>query len=73
MVNGHFDQKVSYVDAVAKSVMAGCDFSDKEFMDNIPEAVRDGKLPEARLDDAVTRVMRVRMRLGEFDPQEMTL
>ena len=71
MVNGHFDQKVSYVDAVAKSVMAGCDFSDKEFMDNIPEAVRDGKLPEARLDDAVTRVMRVRMRLGEFDPQEM--
>jgi beta-glucosidase len=71
MVNGHFDKKVSYVDAVAKSLMAGCDFSDKEFMDNIPEAVREGKLTEARLDDAVTRVMRVRMRLGEFDPQEM--
>ena len=52
-------------------MMAGCDFSDKEFMENIPEAVREGKLTEARLDDAVTRVMRVRMRLGEFDPQEM--
>jgi len=38
-------------------------------MQNIPEAVRDGKLSEARLDDAVSRVMRVRMRLGEFDPQ----
>jgi len=71
MVNGHFDQKVSYVDAVAKSVMAGCDFSDKEFMTYIPEGVREGKITEARLDDAVTRVMRVRMRLGEFDPQSM--
>ena len=48
--------------------MAGCDFSDKEFLDNIPAAVRDGKLTEARLDDALTRVLRVRMRLGEFDP-----
>jgi beta-glucosidase len=71
MVNGHFDKKMTYVDAVAQSLMAGCDFSDKEFMDNIPEAVREGKLTEARLDDAVTRLMRVRMRLGEFDPQEM--
>ena len=71
MVNGHFNKTISYVDAVAKSLMAGCDFSDKEFMTNIPEAVREGKLTEGRLDDAVTRVMRVRMRLGEFDPQEM--
>ena len=48
--------------------MAGCDFSDQEFQDNIPAAVRDGKLTEARLDDALTRVLRVRLRLGEFDP-----
>jgi beta-glucosidase len=71
MVNGHFNKTISYVDAVAKSLMAGCDFSDKEFMTNIPEAVREGKLTEGRLDDAVTRVMRVRMRLGEFDPKDM--
>jgi beta-glucosidase len=70
MVNGHFKNQVSYVDAVAKSLMAGCDFSDKEFMDNIPEAVRQGKLSEARLDDAVSRVLRVRMHLGEFDPPD---
>jgi beta-glucosidase len=37
-------------------------------MDNIPAAVRDGKLGEARLDDALTRVLRVRFRLGDFDP-----
>lgn len=70
MVNGHFKNEVSYEDAVAKSLMAGCDFSDKEFMQNIPVAVRSGKLSETRLDDAVSRVMRVRMRLGEFDPQD---
>ena len=70
MVQGHFNTQLSYVDAVAESLMAGCDFSDKEFMQNIPAAVREGKLTQARLDDAVTRVMRVRMRLGEFDPPE---
>lgn len=69
MVNGHFDRRLDYVDAVAESLMAGCDFSDKEFRRYIPFAVREGKLSEARLDDAVSRVMRVRMRLGEFDPQ----
>ena len=70
MVNGHFNRQVSYVDAVAKSLMAGCDFSDKEFMENIPAAASQGKVSEARLDDAGSRVMRVRMRLGEFDPSE---
>ena len=55
-------------DAVAQSLMAGCDFSDQEFQDHIPAAVRDGKLTAARLDDALTRVLRVRFRLGEFDP-----
>jgi beta-glucosidase len=68
MVEGHEKKQMTYVDAVAQSLMAGCDFSDKEFMDNIPAAVRDGKLTEERLNDALTRVLRVRMRLGEFDP-----
>ncbi len=67
MVNGHERGKMTYVDAVAKSLMAGCDFSDKEFEQYIPAAVREGKLTEARLNDALTRVLRVRFRLGEFD------
>jgi beta-glucosidase len=61
---------LTVTDAVAQSLMAGCDFSDKEFQANIPLAVNAGKLTMARLDDAVTRVMRVRMKLGEFDPFE---
>ena len=68
MVQGHAAGKMTFVDAVAQSVMAGCDFSDKEYENNIPAAVREGKLTEARLNDAVTRVLRVRFRLGEFDP-----
>ena len=68
MVQGHEKNQMTYEDAVAQSLMAGCDFSDKEFEDNIPAAARDGKLAEARLDDALTRVLRVRFRLGEFDP-----
>ncbi len=71
MVEGHEKKQMTYVDAVAQSLMAGCDFSDIEFEKNIPEAVKTGKLTEERLNDAVRRVMRVRMRLGEFDPQEM--
>src|SRR5450432_501129 len=41
MVQGHEKNQMTYEDAVAKSLMAGCDFSDKEFQDNIPAAVRD--------------------------------
>ena len=70
MVRGHERGKMDFVDAVARSLEAGCDFSDKEFMDNIPAAIRSGKLSQARLDDALRRVLRVRVRLGEFDPPE---
>jgi beta-glucosidase len=70
MVTGHEKNKMSVEDAVAKSLMAGCDFSDKEFQINIPSAVKDGLLSESRLNDALTRVLRVRFRLGEFDPPD---
>lgn len=70
MVNGHKKGQMSYEQAVAQSLVAGCDFSDKEFMEFIPAAVRQGLLPEARLNDAVFRVMRDRFLLGEFDPQD---
>ncbi len=68
MVKGHEAGKMQISDAVAQSLMAGCDFSDKEFEMNIPAAVQSGKLTEARLDDALTRVLRVRFQLGDFDP-----
>jgi beta-glucosidase len=71
MVTGHMKGQMTYEEAVAKSLIAGCDFSDKEFETHLPAAVRQGLLPEARLNDAVFRVLRDRIRLGEFDPQEL--
>jgi beta-glucosidase len=70
-VSGHAKGKMSVTDAVAQSLIAGCDLSDAEYMKHIPAAVRQGLLPERRLNDAVYRVMRDRFRLGEFDPPEM--
>ncbi|GAC1708157.1 MAG: glycoside hydrolase family 3 C-terminal domain-containing protein [Flavisolibacter sp.] len=71
MVNGHEKGQMTYEDAVAQSLNAGCDFSDKEFMDYIPAAVKKGLLSEERLNDALYRVMYNRFHLGEFDPPSM--
>ena len=67
MVEGHKNHQMAYVDAVAQSLMAGCDFSDLEYQENIPTAIREGKLTMERLNDALKRVLNVRFRLGEFD------
>jgi beta-glucosidase len=40
-------------------------------MKYIPAAVQQGLLPEARLNDALYRVLHERIRLGEFDPPEL--
>tara|TARA_R110002167_G_scaffold158880_10_gene354262 strand:- start:3861 stop:6086 length:2226 start_codon:yes stop_codon:yes gene_type:complete len=71
MVEGHGKGKMTYESAVAESLNAGVDFSDMEFMEFIPNAVKQGLLPESRLDDAVFRVMKERFLLGEFDPVEL--
>jgi beta-glucosidase len=71
MVQGHAKGQMTYEEAVAKSLMAGCDFSDTEFRQYIPKAIQMGILTMERLDDAVYRVMRDRFRLGEYDPPEM--
>ncbi|MDR2970201.1 MAG: glycoside hydrolase family 3 C-terminal domain-containing protein [Tannerellaceae bacterium] len=67
MVEGHEKGAMTYPEAVGKSIMAGCDFSDSEFEQYIPEALYSGYLTEERLNDALRRVLTVRMRLGEFD------
>ncbi len=40
----------------------------KELFDNTLAQVRSGEVPPARLDDAVRRILRVKLRLGLFDP-----
>lgn len=68
MVQGHGQRNMDSVDAVTKSIAAGCDFSEAESERHIPAAVESSRLSPDRVDDAVRRVLRVPMRLGEFDP-----
>jgi beta-glucosidase len=39
----------------------------KELYANLVREVNDGTIPKARLDDAVRRILRVKMRMGVFD------
>jgi len=71
MVKGHEKGQMTFEDAVAQSLNAGCDFSDREYMEYIPAAVKKGLLSEERLNDALYRVMFNRFHLGEFDPPAM--
>jgi len=70
MLKGHLKGAVGVEEAVARSLAAGCDFSDREFETSIPGAVRHGLVPVERVDDALLRVLRTRIRLGEFDPPD---
>lgn len=62
----------SIKEAVMLSVNAGVDMSMipydyKEFCTDIIQLVREGKISQARIDDAVRRILRVKMELGLFD------
>jgi beta-glucosidase len=58
-------------EAVRMAVMAGIDMSmvplDFSFYDLLLQLVRDGKVPMARIDDAVRRILRVKYLVGLFD------
>ncbi|MET0393593.1 MAG: glycoside hydrolase family 3 N-terminal domain-containing protein, partial [Chitinophagaceae bacterium] len=66
--------------AVAMAVNAGIDMSmvpgDFSFYDLLIEAVKKGEVPLSRIDDAVTRILILKMKLGLFDnpyPEQNTL
>jgi beta-glucosidase len=59
-------------DKCAQAINAGIDMvmvpTDwKNFIGNTLEQVRTGKIPPARIDDAVTRILRVKYRAGLFE------
>lgn len=58
-------------EAVRMAVMAGLDMSmvpyDFSFYDQLLELVNEGAVPMSRIDDAVTRILRVKFMLGLFD------
>ena len=60
-----------YKEAIEKSINAGIDMSmtpnDVEFCTLLKELVDEGKVPMSRIDDAVSRIIRLKLRLGLFD------
>lgn len=58
-------------EAVKMAVMAGMDMSmvpfDFSFYDYLLELVNDGEVPIERIDDAVSRILKVKMKLGLFE------
>lgn len=63
----------SHTESVALSIHAGADImtDNAELVQAcVLEALRKGLLTEAELDESIKRVMTVRFRLGEFDPED---
>lgn len=58
-------------EATKQSVMAGIDMSmvpsDYSFADLLVELVKEGEVPMWRIDEAVTRILRVKFELGLFE------
>ncbi|RYE92627.1 MAG: glycosyl hydrolase, partial [Oxalobacteraceae bacterium] len=57
------------VDAGVRALEGGVDIDmvSDIYRKDLPRAVREGKLPEATVDEAVRRVLRVKYRMGLFD------
>ncbi len=59
-------------EAVEKAVMAGVDMDMASglYRQHLAGLVRDGRVPMARIDEAASRVLRVKFRLGLFEEAE---
>lgn len=62
----HFSPDAAHASAAA--VLAGTDTSCGDEYDALPQAVKQGLLPESALDTAVKRLFTARIKLGLFDP-----
>ncbi|WP_130736047.1 glycoside hydrolase family 3 N-terminal domain-containing protein [Flavobacterium sp. J27] len=56
-------------EASMKAFLAGVemDMVDNAYMDYLPQLVAEGKVPIATIDEAVRRILRVKMKLGLFE------
>ena len=64
--------------AIGISINAGMDMAMvpskyKEFIANLKQLVEEGVVPMARIDDAVTRILRVKFAMGLMDPKRSQL
>ena len=66
--HGFSDSKES---AVASAVIAGTDVECGNIFRSLPEAVAQGKITEARMDESLMRLLKARFELGDFDSEEL--
>lgn len=71
MLNSIHKVAPTYKDAVALAINAGIDMSmvpsDMKFYKYLVELVNEGRIPMSRIDDAVRRILRVKLKLGLFE------
>jgi beta-glucosidase len=62
-------ESIDRKEASKKAIMAGLemDMSHGTYQQDLPEQIKNGEIPEAVLDKAVRRVLRVKFRLGLFE------
>jgi beta-glucosidase len=70
LVAGH-KKYATVEEAAAKTVLAGSDLDNSAYVQVLPKAVERGLLTETHIDQSLRRVLKVRFRLGEFDPPEL--
>lgn len=63
-----------FKEGVAISINAGMDMAMvpqryRQYYDNLKALVQEGKVPMSRVDDAVTRILRVKFAMGMMDPK----
>jgi beta-glucosidase len=70
----------NYKDAIAISINAGMDMAmvanpnhHREYISDLKALVGEGKVPMTRIDDAVTRILRVKFAMGLMDRSRPTL
>lgn len=60
-----------YKEAIEIAINAGIDMSmtpdDYDFCPLLKELVQEGRVPQSRIDDAVARIIRIKLRLGLFE------
>ena len=68
----------NYKKAIEISINAGMDMvmvpkRYREYVGGLKQLVHEGRVPMARIDDAVTRILRVKFAMGLLDPQRSQL
>ena len=72
VMNGQHRVVNSLEEAAALGVNSGCDLEcGTTYKEKLVQAVKQGLISDATIDQALTRVLTARFKLGEFDPMEL--